>query len=204
MNIEELQSIELGADITLSKTCIQEIIDLIEDKIIGSEFKNLRKLLGIYVVENCKQPELKPYGNLYKILLTGNCKNDPTRTKYQLAHEFIHLILPSFRKEVNFFEEGIATYFSLDFVRIKGLKAWGGQPYHEKAAKIMDQKYKTAYTDIQQLEKITGKSIYDICKHLISKDLIQSFADVTPELLSEEFRIDDNLEVLKRLCSKFY
>lgn len=203
MNFETLRCIE-KSDLPLSDSEIMEIIEQIETQIIGGELASLNKLSLIYLDESCTQPELKPINGFFGIILTGNFRGDGERTQYQLSHELVHLIAPVSRAEVIYFEEGLAIYFSLDFVKSKGLKAKGNIPYYERAIEIMDEKYKQAYTDILQLEELADKSIYEICKHLISNNLIESFAEITPEILSKEFDIKDNEEVLQRLCSKFY
>lgn len=204
MNIDVLRSIKISEDLSLSESDIKNISQQIETQIIGGDFHNLVKLSRIYLDESYTKPELKPTNGEFRIILTGNCNGDGVRTQYQTAHELVHLISPVLRRDVNYFEEGLATYFSLDFVKSKEFMAWGGMPYHEKAIEIMEKKYKQAFSDILKLEELTERSIYEICKHLISNNLIESFAEVTPELLSNEYHLKDNEEVLQRLGSKFY
>ncbi len=54
------------------------------------------------------------------IQLTRQAMTDKKEALFQLGHEIIHLLSP-IPSEVNILEEGLATEFSLDFVRARGI-----------------------------------------------------------------------------------
>lgn len=57
-----------------------------------------------------------------RIYLSNDSKIDPQMASYELSHEAIHVLGPSFAVAPTMLEEGLATYFSLRYVnRVHGL-----------------------------------------------------------------------------------
>lgn len=68
------------------------------------------------------------------IQISPNCATDWERAYFQLAHEVIHLLSPSGKEETTVFEEGLATYFSICYMREYFNSTWGPEIESYKGA----------------------------------------------------------------------
>lgn len=191
-----------------AKATEKTIFNVIGTKIRQVLLDNTSKYIGFRYTNEVKFPECRPVDGNHEILLPISSKGDGIKTVYELAHECIHLITPVDKNNVNYFEEGLATKFQLDFIKkYKHIRAQNGEIYYDVAMKKLrteDEKYFRAYDDIEKIERLSTKTIYEICKELFQKDLIISFAQITPEILEQVTGIKDNDELLIRVCEKFY
>ena len=82
------------------------------------------------------------------IQLTKAARYDQRRALFQLAHEAFHLISPiAPGSRASVLEEGLATYFAIDYCAEVGLDVSPGY--------IRDPKYRAAYDDIVRLAEVT-------------------------------------------------
>ncbi|MBU1013262.1 MAG: hypothetical protein KKG99_09655 [Bacteroidetes bacterium] len=101
--------------------------------ILGIEFYNL-PIPQVWYPQNCKH---------YAIQLTARCLIDFNEGIYELAHEVIHCLSPTAGQfPATVLEEGIATYFAVDYTQKNG---------HGNFSNITDQRYKNAYNLFSQL-----------------------------------------------------
>lgn len=59
----------------------------------------------------------------YTIFVSQLAKKSEHEAIYQISHEVVHLLSPTTKENVSLFEEGLATYFSLDQLRKKGFNS---------------------------------------------------------------------------------
>lgn len=169
----------------------------------GTDLRFIEKLY----TDEVTRPEMRRFDDGYRILLSKDAGANFAREVFELAHEFVHLIAPIAPKEVNYFEEGLAVKFQLEFV--KNLDWWNGDrtmTYYEFSLSKLpeDQKYHEAYLDILEIEKLSGKPINAICKELFENNHISNFGMLKPVILCTVTGIPAESEVLERICRKFY
>jgi len=105
------------------------------------------------------------------IQLTPDTANDQIKGCYQLAHECIHLLSPSGRREATTLEEGLATWFAHQYVE---------KEFNFKMP-ITLQSYETARQLIGELLAIDKKAI----KKLRTKEF--TISNITSQLIIEFF-----------------
>jgi len=151
-------------------------------------------------------PECRRCNGGYEILLPNNSKADEYKSVFELAHECIHLIAPVDIENVNYFEEGLATKFQLDFIKRYRQKDENGKTYYDRAVQKLkeEKKYSEALRIIEEIESLAGRTIYDICKELFQEGLIPSFDQITPTILHMITGIEEDAQVLKDATSRFY
>lgn len=104
------------------------------------------------------------------IQLTVNCLTDINDGVFQLAHEIVHCLSPTGgQNHANVLEEGIATYFSVDYTANNG---------HGNYSNINDPKYQNAYNLYGQLIAIDPNIIKKVRQIQPTISLISS-ADLT-------------------------
>jgi hypothetical protein len=86
-------------------------------------------------------------GSIPQIWFPGNCRHiaiqlgeptmmDPVRARYQLAHETVHLLDPVVVGGVSVFEEGLATYYQLEYIHREAPKYSTGDPKYDAACQL--------------------------------------------------------------------
>ena len=113
-----------------------------------------------------------------KLRLTRDCADKYYYASYTLAHEAIHMLSPVFYGESTMLEEGIATYFSHDYV--KRLYGWNVE-------KTGDPKYDAALHAASELMAKNEFVIKELRTHqfVISKinaPLLIEHAGIEPQL----------------------
>lgn len=105
--------------------------------LLGVEFKNDGNPAIWYPYSN--------HGKRYIIIqLNRQSAKDETKALFQMAHEVIHILSPSVsHRPSNVLEEGLAVYFSLDYLKSQGIEV--GSSY------VVDPDYKRAYLLVEQL-----------------------------------------------------
>lgn len=137
-------------------------------------------LLGVEFT-NLKQPEIwYPYISKNRkhliIQLTKSASKDEKKALFQLSHEVIHLLSPAGKEGSSVFEEGLATYFSIE--NMKTLN------YDIDERYIADKKYIQAYKLIDNLYK-NFPNTEDRIKTL--RGQVKRIGDITPEQFSYAF-----------------
>lgn len=103
--------------------------------------------------------------NHIAIRLTKNCLLDFNEGVFQLAHEVVHCIGPGGGfLPVNVLEEGMATYFSVNYTKKSG---------HGDYSQINDMKYKRALDLFTELYKIDSQIINKTRKYQSTISLIK-------------------------------
>ena len=114
-------------------------------------------------------------------------KHNTQRLRFQLAHEAIHVLSGVFRRDALKFEEGLATWFSLDIFR-------KDPSYYDKAQASIPPLFKDALELFEQL-KPTDETITTLRARCSCLD------KVSPDLLKEVFDASDKLA--NKLCERF-
>jgi hypothetical protein len=115
------------------------------------------------------------------IQLNTRCMTDWYEAHFQLAHECIHLLSPTGRNDSNILEEGLATSFSLDYMK-RNL----GRPDYG----ITDHRYISAVTHFSALMTIQPDAIRELreleptISRIDANTIIQRYPDIDP-LLAE-------------------
>jgi hypothetical protein len=112
------------------------------------------------------------------IQLNMNALNEPLRAYYQLAHEAIHLLSPSGKKGTNNLDEGLATYYSQEFMIREFQSSWSaGLPCYEEASGAVKRllqlnPYAIREIRIEQpsIQKITSTQIKKACPEISIED----------------------------------
>lgn len=151
-------------------------------------------------------PEFRPLGEYrYKIFLNSSPKDD-LQGSFQLAHEMIHHIAPIPKENVLCFEEGLATWYQLDFIRRHYKKSRDGKGRNYYKGCMIDMSssgpnYYSAYQDILKIIKGTGAPIWQLASEIINSQ--GSLSNINSQQLTE-FTLIDDIELHNRLCQKFY
>jgi hypothetical protein len=137
-------------------------------------------LLGVEFT-NLNQPEIwYPFisdGRQHLIIqLTKSASKNEKEALFQLSHEVIHLLSPAGKEHSSVFEEGLATYFS-----IENMKALN---YDIDERYISQKKYQQAYQLIDHLYK-SFPNTEDRIKTLRAN--VKRTRDITPEQFSTAF-----------------
>jgi hypothetical protein len=115
------------------------------------------------------------------VQLNSHCANDWLEAQFELAHECVHLLSPTGKNDANVLEEGLATFFSLLYIR-QNL----GRPYH-----ITDPRYVAAADAVERLLTFVEKAIVELRKReaIISKitaeQITERYATIGQELAAE-------------------
>jgi hypothetical protein len=143
-------------------------------------------ILGIELT-NQSYPQIWFPGSSNRIIiqLTSECMNDINRAVYQAAHEIIHCLSPQGKKCANVLEEGLATFFAVEYTKENGHGCWN----------IEEVKYRYAYDLVDKLLSYNNKLIKELRTiqptiSLITKTDILSLDNRIPEEL-----IDKLLEI---------
>lgn len=143
-------------------------------------------VLGIEFEENGPQIWY-PFSSKYvAIQLSLNASIDLIAGCYELAHESVHLLSPLGERGASVLEEGLATKFSVDYVKSE----FG----YEK--KIVIPSYQEAHNLVSKLLELDEFAIKKLRQH---EFVISKF---TPGLLIEHYPELDQ-DVAEKLCSKF-
>jgi hypothetical protein len=78
--------------------------------------------------------------------------NDINKAVYQAAHEIIHCLSPQGNKCVNVLEEGLATFFAVEYTKENGHGCWN----------IDEMKYKYAYDLVDRLLSYNNNLIKEL------------------------------------------
>lgn len=138
-------------------------------------------LLGIEFTRD-KQPQVwYPYaqqGEQFMIVqLTQAARCNPEIALFQLSHEVIHLLSPLGGKTPsNVFEEGLASYFSLQTLQKQG--------YRIRTDYIANKAYRAAYQTIVRL--YTAHPNSDAIIKILRKE-VKTFKQLTPQQLHTAF-----------------
>lgn len=119
------------------------------EKILGPRDGTYR-MLGIeFTTSNHPQIWYPDFGNgLASVIvqLTGSARHDRNLALFQLGHEAFHLIEPvKPGTSASYFEEGLANYFSVLYLKQNGIR--GGAAY------LTEKKYRLAYDLVIGLTK---------------------------------------------------
>lgn len=112
-------------------------------------------ILGVEFTAN-KQPQIwYPYSgdneNFIIVQLSQNASCNDKEALFQLSHEVVHLLSPAGGNvKSTVLEEGVATYFSIQYLKKQGFDV--SEDY------ISTAKYKDAYTAVEALYKTYGEA----------------------------------------------
>ena len=114
------------------------------------------------------------------ILLTSDCLYDIKSWVFQLSHEAIHCLAPTWKISATILEEWLATYFSINYTKDN----WYGDNWNPT-----DQKYINAYNLFCKLNDIDNEIIKKLRAiqpiiSLITKDDIIKMNSLVPEDLA--------------------
>ena len=120
------------------------------------------------------------------VQLDSSTMNDPNLTLFQMAHECVHLLTPVIPADVSVLEEGLATYFSKEYMASHVGGVWFTDDQKYGHAEILARKLLLLNADaIKSLRKIvpvisqaTAQDILKICPNLpshLSEQLVVSF-----------------------------
>lgn len=97
-----------------------------------------------------------------KLYLSSRCADNYYYTSYDLAHEAIHMLSPVFYGEATILEEGLATYFSHEYVKRR--YGWNieGSPDRKydaamRAAAVLMSKNESAIRELRRREPVISK-----------------------------------------------
>lgn len=128
--------------------------------ILGIEFHQ-RKIPKLWFpgIKPGTKPRINEGKKQIIIQLTENSVNNEKRALFQLAHEVIHILSPQVgRDTASVFEEGLAVYFSVQYLKAIHLDA---PPEYYKTSKS----YSAAYHEIEALYK-SYTNVDEKIKHL--------------------------------------
>lgn len=114
-------------------------------------------------------PQLWFPGNIRHVViqLSLECRTEPLRAYYQLAHETVHLLSPTGGRDTTVLEEGLATYFSEMYMLEhfespwhSGMESYSSARAHVKALLDLDeQAIKRLREEQSKISSITAEEI---------------------------------------------
>ena len=120
------------------------------------------------------------------VQLDSSSMNDPNLPLFQLAHECIHLLTPVSSANVSVLEEGLATYFSKEYMTVHFGGVWltGDQKYDR--AEVLARKLllfnadaiKTLRELVPVISRATAQDVLKICPSLspqLAEQLVVTF-----------------------------
>jgi hypothetical protein len=121
---------------------------LMEAESIYGERDKTWTILGVEFVTSDQPAIWYPYSHKDKkyllVQLTKKALQDEQEALLQLSHEAIHLLSPAGGgKKTNVFEEGLATYFSIEYLKSQG--------FNVNYKKLLSEPYKKAFGLVQQV-----------------------------------------------------
>ncbi len=81
-------------------------------------------ILGVEFTDEKQPSNWYPFDSTEKdiiIQLTSDAANNEKKALFQLSHEVIHVLSPNGTRKATYFEEGLATYFSIQATRQAGI-----------------------------------------------------------------------------------
>lgn len=143
--------------------------------------------------------------NRVVIQLTRAAMQDEKRALFQLAHEVFHVHAPT-RGVVNVLEEGLATEFSLDFVRERGIaidEAYIGSPDYRAAreAVLCLRRYEPALDDRLKALRAGGVKIGLATPAQLARLLRNTPRELIDALATPFDRIQDVRDRLHASCA---
>lgn len=169
---------------------IKELFDEIlneAEKLYGR--RDVSIILDKITIHEKDYPEIVPSGDTnVTIYLTKECKENLTFASYQLSHEIIHFLKPSFfsGSSANYLEEGVAVYFSINFTKSNYGEINISNPNYKKANDLVVELLSYDENIIFRLRKlkeslslITSEDILSICP-LIPKKLTDEVCEKFP------------------------
>jgi hypothetical protein len=124
--------------------------------------------VGIQFVEN------GPYCQFYRqkrdisISLQTDCMTNPSRAKFQLAHETVHVLAPFGHAQANVLEEGLACWFQLQWIRKNSHQF--EEP--EKWLNLHDERYIAAY---RLVEKWIAPDLDSLKRMRVTQPIFRNF-----------------------------
>jgi hypothetical protein len=100
---------------------------------------NTYTLLGIELT-SASIPQIWYPGNCNNVAIqiTSDCINNLNKAVYQVAHETIHCLYPTGNNIRNYLDEGLATFFSIDYTQSNGFGTWNsGDPKYDAAMELV-------------------------------------------------------------------
>jgi hypothetical protein len=143
--------------------------------------------LGIEFAENKPQNWFPGRCKHVVIQLSKSCIMEPDKACFQLAHEVIHLLSPTEYKNVNVLEEGLASYFQMQYMD----KEWPKANMH-----IDDPAYISAKKSVEKLLALDKDAI----KTLRKKEPVISH--ITESMIIDSYPSLET-KITKHLCQKF-
>jgi secreted Zn-dependent insulinase-like peptidase len=120
------------------------------------------------------------------VQLDSSSMNDPNLPLFQMAHECIHLLTPVLSANASVLEEGLATYFSKEYMAVHMGGVWltGDQKYDR--AEVLARKLLLLNADaikalrelVPVISRATAQDILKICPNFpshLSEQLVVSF-----------------------------
>lgn len=113
------------------------------------------------------------------VFVTKRALNEREECTYEVAHEAVHCLSPTFVEETLYFEEAVAVYFSLSFI-----------PAHRRPAylRILPRWFKRAYNDFRALKAPDPMARVKALREeqpnldLVDAALLKKYFDASPEL----------------------
>lgn len=132
-------------------------------------------LLGIELTSE-DNPQIWFPGNCGNIIIqiTENCIYDMNRAIFQVAHEIIHCLCPKKLGSSTYLEEGLATYFSMEYLKENGLQMLYPSEKYQLASTLTEQ---LLSYDIDIIKNIRHK---EPCISEISESMISEYNSQIP------------------------
>lgn len=126
-------------------------------------------IIGIEM-ENTKQPYIwYPNDSNSKhviIRIAENCINNMNESIFEVAHECIHCLCPNKDKCTTILEEGLATWFSIDYTNKLGIDIQPSRQNYQIAYELVSKLLKYDFSIIKKA-RITSPNISDITTELL-------------------------------------
>jgi hypothetical protein len=141
-----------------------------------------------------KQPELSGNAEIgYTIYISTSAIENETEAIFQISHEVIHLLSPTTFDNVSVLEEGLATFFSLFYLKHLGLKETANSYLKHLSSESKYLKYYDAYKRIEIIDNLFGeiKALREANKEI-------KFSDITGDNLISSDQNEKILPLLRK------
>jgi hypothetical protein len=112
--------------------------------------------------------------------------SDATRAQFQLAHETVHLLDPVVAGTANVLEEGLATYYQLEYIRRMDSNYSTGDEKYDAASSLVSS-LMTEYPDAIKTLRGQGRTISTLTAHQL-QSVYLNLSDEAATILAHPFR----------------
>ncbi len=138
-------------------------------------------ILGFEFREGLPQIWFPGNGMNVIVQLDSSSMNDPNLPLFQLAHECIHLLTPVLSANVSVLEEGLATYFSKEYMTVHFGGVWltGDQKYDR--AEVLARKLLLFNADAIK----TLRELVPVISRASAQDVLKICPSLSPQLAEQ-------------------